>query len=418
MTEFRNWPRELRRASYKGTRFYVERDGVETGRRLVVHEFPHRDTPYVEDMGRDAYKMSVTAYVVGNQSDGEAQALRRACETKGAGPLSLPLDRFHAHCEKFQRDFSKDKLGLIAFSISFVRDGGLAGPFPVPALSHLVNLGINALLGPLRAAFGAVFAGLGVASFVSSAAVGIVRDIAATLQVAVSMPLVLIGEVPRLALAIADLHDDAASLVRVGALAARLDLRAFVAESDVVVVPEIVDRVWGIVKGIGDVTPAAAVLEIMAPLVEFAVEPGPTGTPSERQAAANAEALAGLVRVAALGAVAAAAVDMPLPDRRAAIDLRARVAEMFSAERERAFVAGNADLAVALDELAGRVVEQISRRVADLAPVLQVSADATMPALWWSHRIYGTADRAAEIARRNRVIHPGFMPREIEVLSR
>lgn len=420
MTVFRDWPRTLRRASYKGASFFVERDGVETGRRLVVHEFPHRDTPYVEDMGRDAYKMSVTAYVVGNQSDGAALALRRACESKGAGPLSLPLERFVAHCEKFQRDFSKDKLGYIAFSLAFVRDGSAAGPFPVPVLGHLVSLASNAVLAPLRAALLRGFAALGMPSFVSIAAVSLVRSIAAQLQVSALTPGLTASVVPRIALSIANLHDQAPALVAIGAQAARVAPTWFVAQGVVVADAAIVDRVWSIVEAIGDAAPADVAIEIMEGLATFGIDldGSPAGTASERQLARNAEMLCGLVRIAALAAMSSAVVDIALPDRRSAIAARAKVAEMFAAERERSMATDDHALSVALEDLGGRLVDQISRRIADLAPVLSVASDLSMPSLWWSHRIYGHAARAGDIARRNSVIHPSFMPREIEALAR
>lgn len=420
MTVFRDWPRELRSARLGRARFYVDRDSVETGRRLIVHEFPHRDTPYVEDMGRNAYRISVTAYVVGNDSDSEALLLRSECESRGPKQLSLPLERFLVHCEKVQRDFSKDKLGLVAFSLSLVREGVGAAPFPVAVLGHQVNLAIGAVLGPLRAAFGIAFAGIGVASFVASAAVSVLRNAAALMSVALMRPGIDILRVPALAVQIGAMFDNAAALTAFGSQATRLSTTSFVTEGRSNTDPEVVGLIWEVVNAIGEAASAAEAIEILEPLATFMADSVPDipSTPSERRLAQNEAALGGVVRIAALAAIAAAVVDVTISDRREGIALRARVATLFAAERERAFADSNHELSVAIEDVSGHLVDHISRRIVDLAPMLDIVAPISMPSLWWSNRIYGTHERAGDLARRNRVIHPSFMPTRLEALAR
>jgi prophage DNA circulation protein len=41
-------------ASFRGVIFHVETGGKSSGRRTVTHEYPKRDDPYAEDMGRVA----------------------------------------------------------------------------------------------------------------------------------------------------------------------------------------------------------------------------------------------------------------------------------------------------------------------------------------------------------------------------
>ena len=47
--------RLLRKASFNNVSFEVSAGSVSVGRRIVTHEFPQRDTPYSEDLGR-AYR--------------------------------------------------------------------------------------------------------------------------------------------------------------------------------------------------------------------------------------------------------------------------------------------------------------------------------------------------------------------------
>jgi DNA circularisation protein N-terminus len=66
-TEFRvamPWRSRLRRASFKGVPFYVDQQGRTSGRRTVLFEYPKRDIPYAEDMGRLAMRYQITGYLI------------------------------------------------------------------------------------------------------------------------------------------------------------------------------------------------------------------------------------------------------------------------------------------------------------------------------------------------------------------
>jgi DNA circularisation protein N-terminus len=58
------WRHDLKPASFRGVHFHVESGSKESGRRIVVHEFPKKDFPYSEDMGRRAYEFSVRGYCI------------------------------------------------------------------------------------------------------------------------------------------------------------------------------------------------------------------------------------------------------------------------------------------------------------------------------------------------------------------
>lgn len=58
------WRQYLKRASFRGAQFYVETGVRESGRRLVNHEFPKRDVPYAEDMGRRGRQLTVRGYII------------------------------------------------------------------------------------------------------------------------------------------------------------------------------------------------------------------------------------------------------------------------------------------------------------------------------------------------------------------
>jgi prophage DNA circulation protein len=58
------WRADLQRARFRKAYFHVDGSGVDNGRRIVMHEFPKKNYPYAEDMGRRAYEFTVRGYCI------------------------------------------------------------------------------------------------------------------------------------------------------------------------------------------------------------------------------------------------------------------------------------------------------------------------------------------------------------------
>ena len=81
---------QLMPASFRGVGFYVTSASLKAGRRTVVHEYPQRDKPYVEDIGRATRQVSISAFVVGEDYIKQANTLLEAIEKPGSGTLVHP----------------------------------------------------------------------------------------------------------------------------------------------------------------------------------------------------------------------------------------------------------------------------------------------------------------------------------------
>jgi prophage DNA circulation protein len=95
------WRASLMPASFNGARFHCEANGRESGRRIVEHEFPKKEQPYGEDMGRHAREFTVRGYCIVFPYDSEytlysrdyrvaRDELVQQLETEGPGTLQLP----------------------------------------------------------------------------------------------------------------------------------------------------------------------------------------------------------------------------------------------------------------------------------------------------------------------------------------
>lgn len=81
---------QLLPATFRGVPFEVTSGSLKGGRRTVVHEYPQRDNPYVEDLGRATRQVTIEAFVVGDDYIDRGTALLAEIEKPGSGTLIHP----------------------------------------------------------------------------------------------------------------------------------------------------------------------------------------------------------------------------------------------------------------------------------------------------------------------------------------
>lgn len=92
-----NWQDHIHPASFRGVPFAtIDADG-NFGRRQAVHEYPYRDTAWVEDLGRATRRLTLNGFIIQSSliySAADVMTQRdnliAACESKGAGTLVHP----------------------------------------------------------------------------------------------------------------------------------------------------------------------------------------------------------------------------------------------------------------------------------------------------------------------------------------
>jgi prophage DNA circulation protein len=145
------WRHSLLPASYKGAEFHVEAMTAEGGRRLVMHEFPKKERPYAEDMGRRASGFTVRGYLINFMSDTELplyqknflparDRLRAALDEGGAGRLQLPsLPAVMVACDRY-RLLEETRLGgYCTFDMTFVEQGEAPAALPPSTRDLLID---------------------------------------------------------------------------------------------------------------------------------------------------------------------------------------------------------------------------------------------------------------------------------------
>jgi prophage DNA circulation protein len=138
------WRKWLLPASFDGNLFHVESGSMEGGRRTVTHEFPKKDLPYSEDMGKKATEFTVRAYIIQYIKDTGSPLFQRdytyarnvlqsRLDTGGAGVLQLPMMRpMTVVCTRYRMTEEEKAGGYVTFDMSFVELG--VPPFnPIPS---------------------------------------------------------------------------------------------------------------------------------------------------------------------------------------------------------------------------------------------------------------------------------------------
>lgn len=138
------WRTKWRQAKFRDAMFYVESDQRGSGRRVALHQYPKRNIPYAEDMGRAAIQIQVNGYVIGRPTLSEGPRrpavdqlatdywtmkndLIRALEKDGPGELCLPMQFELKDLEVMVQGYtvteSRERGGMAMFQMQFVEYG-------------------------------------------------------------------------------------------------------------------------------------------------------------------------------------------------------------------------------------------------------------------------------------------------------
>ena len=402
----RDWLKDLWRASYKGAPFWTERDTESGGRRIVKHQFPGRDPPFLEDLGEDLREFDLTAYVASDRADAEAAMLTVACASRGAGLLVLPVQGpVLVRCISFSQDSTKDRAGYIGFNLKFCREGAATSLISAAMSANLVFVAAASAVAAVSTAFAVAMNIAGQADFVMDSVSSQIRDAISVLEaVRTTEPVEVVASALQRN-RIEQLFDAVPALIDTGSTA------------------QMATEIIEIARALGDALPPDAALRAFDDVVgdpgfASAIDPAAVyATPRRRAMAYNADEILRLLRLAAIVTYSEAVARVDLGDRPAGITLRANIAEYFEAEVEN-LPPSAIGLVHSIGVLRDAAIAHLSRVIIDLSPVIQLEANQSMPSIFWAYRLYQDPQRSVELVARNRVAHPSFMPAAFEALAK
>lgn len=375
-------------AKFRGVEFFVESADRSGGRRVVKHEYPLRDLPYGEDMGRKARSFPVEGYVIGDDYLVAKNALIDALEKPGPGELNHPYyGTLRVIVEDYRVRETSDRGGTATFSITF---------FETPAQPTMPAAVVDA------------------AAKVASSAAAARTAVGAEFLATYSPGLLLDSVGNSLRSAMLAVNNTLATLAIPAQQAATLHARVDALTGSVATLVNEPSRILEGLSGVFELFDSGSAL---AKIYRYEPGPRPPGTtPTRVQEQASFDATYRLnQRLAVIRAVEIAPTET-YDSYDAAVATRDALTELLD---EQADVAPD-DTYPALVQLRADLVKAVPGDNSDLARLLRYTPGFTVPSLVLAHRLYGNLDLEADLVTRNHIRNPMFVPggRELEVLSR
>lgn len=402
---------QLRRASSRGVPFEVTSSNLSIGRRTQTFEYPQRDDPFTEDMGRSKRTIRITAFVVGYDYIARMKRLIAACEKPGSGRLIHP---WLGSMEVTPTDLSApvfESNRIASVSLTFVESGKLQYP------NALLDVGAKCL-SAAQLLVNAEFDEF-VRTFDLSGAQDFVKE-----AVGLDLQGILNSETVQSVCDAFDLADELATLSH--------DVITLAEGGADVLFNRVLDT-YGLqgfastVHAWTDVSHRFRSLTQSSELISAKPQAVASRTTSERIEKANAAGQAMIRGLSVANMVVAASeigtsndrLDASTPVQTAPYDdLIAVRNEILEAIDEESLKVSSDPIYEALCESRSAVYEAITQRAENQARLVSFKPSSVQPALVLAYDYYGDASREAEIVGRNKIRHSGFVPAvELKLLN-
>ena len=121
------WRTNWLQALFRDAIFFVENQSRASGRRVALHQYPKRNVPYAEDMGRAARRFIIQGYLIGPFYHELKDKLITALETDGPGKLRLPMQYMKSDVNVMVQSYSiseaRERGGMCGIEMDFVEYG-------------------------------------------------------------------------------------------------------------------------------------------------------------------------------------------------------------------------------------------------------------------------------------------------------
>ncbi len=396
-----SWRNNLRPASFRGVPFWIDEATESGGRRVVAYEYPNRDLPTLEDLGRAATKSHVRAYVIGDDYLAQSQALIKACQDYNTPAVFMHPWRGPVSCRAgiISWTETKDKGGYCAIDIEFHADpAGAGGPVASVSTASTLLAGIGSALTVGLAAYQTVSLMIQYPALLLPMAAGLLGSAAGSL---LGLPAATIGGLGTAIAAIALAPgDDAATATAVQTVFQSAAVAAIAAATPATPTDDPV---------LGESPLLAPAADPSGGLAALATWGASLPVPANPVLAAQQAAMVALVQGSAVLAVLTVYASIDWPSSNAAATARDQVQTMLDAQLDSASDLDQDDLYRAWQVIASQAMLDLIARAQALPSVETWTMQASLPSLVLAYDWFQDADRADEIAVMNDVPDPMFM---------
>lgn len=411
-----DWKKGLRPASFRGVTFMVPGHGNQFGLRGVTHEYPLKDKPFREELGRRAEGFQIEAIIGGPDYMAARDSLKAACLKGGPGKLVHPyLGSLTVKFLEGSLTESTEMGGLATFSLSFVESGEEVYPTQAIDAQAAVTDSASTVQAKAAEVFTEDYSVRG-PGFLAEA---VIRDIKAAVTMARRIVRSVVGPA---ADEVFTALDQAVTLTTAAVSQASTVVTKVTAVVSAVASVKSPGDALAAFRALEELTQFGAVMASGHPASSLAepLSAIPFTTATRAVQAANRGLLQTLTRVTATAEAAAAALGLEPASYQQAAELRDGLDALLRTEILSAGDAGHDDLYRALTSLQAEVIPALTEQAVNL-PKLRTF---TVPPggrdiLVIASTLYGSPDRAEEILARNGLQGQGLIRggTELEVLG-
>lgn len=384
-----SWKANLRPASFRGKKFFVDSSQYTGGRRVVFHEFPDRDLPYAEDMGKVGQTFKIDGYILGDNYFDLKKDLREAANTEGAGELVHPyFGTLQVQCGAFSIDEVRGEGRYAKISFQFYEAGDNRFPQQVDDKQALLEDSAANALAMSKKSFDNKFSILKQPGNVVDSARSTLSGAMDAFQKSTKDVRAATQAASNLAFSIRNAKAQLTDLMKApGKLSKNLlDSLALLKGA--------------IAKPIGQYNANAT-------LFNFGVKSNPApATPSRKQEAKNNDTINQFIKQASVSQAAVAASLIPFASVTEAITIRNALRDQID---EISLATDDDDVYQAFRDLNAQIVKTMPDVDAQVPNVRTVPLEVTSNSLVLSYDLFENADGEADLITRNKIKNPAFI---------
>ncbi len=405
----KTWRDQLLPASFRGISFLIEQAAVPVGQKGQLHEFPQRDEPYFEPLGKQSQVHRMSAWVIGDDCFERRDKLQEALQAKGSGELVHPwLGRMQVKAGECELTHDRREGGVARFELTFYPDTPRKFPTAKVNTRQQVVKSSEGLLDSALARYKAAMEKIDKARL---SVIGLRNGLSGVYGAIQRQFGPLVGLFTNLSGFVQSLINSPGAL---GAL---------------------FSSYFSDFTGLDFSSPGSSYRATVASASQHTSAVVGINTVSQANGvdtSAMAQATADLVQDALLVQVGLIISEMPVSVRPAVMDSVPAIDQQAVAPLERAEVPVADDVLELRDTLSEAIweaslkadpehyralttlrqvlVKHLSAVAASGVRLVDMTPADTLPALVLAYRRFGDATRAGEIVQRNRISHPGFIP--------
>ncbi|MFJ2288118.1 DNA circularization protein [Pseudomonas iridis] len=414
------WRDQMLPASFRGISFLIPQASVPVGMKVQLHEFPQRDEPYAEQMGKQAQVHRLVCWIIGDDCFERRDNFMEAVQTPGAGELVHPwLGRMQVKAGEAELTHDFKQGGMAAFAVTFYPDIPLKFPTAKVNTQQQVVKASDSLLDSALARYKSAMAK------VDQARLGLARlrnSLSGVYTVIQQQFSTIIGAFTNLTGFVQSLMNAPDSLSSLfSSYFSEFSVDDYLGDdsgssyrNSVATATQQSEAVASIntVSDSGGVD-AAAASQATANLVQDALLVQVALIISEMPVASQPVSTATVASVEQQAVQPIVRPEVPVADD--VIELRDNLNEAIF----QASLKADPEHYMVLNTLRQTIVKHLTAVAESGVRLVEITPPETLSALVLAYRRFGDATRESEVVQRNRLRHPGFVPaRPIKIAQR